>query len=179
MPCGPTSDGLSLATPSCAGGRAFQPLATKQIAHPGPPWLGWWFLAAAQRARRSTQARHGLGGGFLRRRSGHGGLPLSGPSGALAGTPVPRMGLSAARSDAAHLLDGLVEQKRDVCHGFSLGTTSDPVVGRTKQGESAGSANIKGMKRRWSPVYGARGAFVLGLQALVIFRDAWLPLRPG
>jgi hypothetical protein len=48
------------------------------------------------------------------------------------------------------LLDGLVEQERDVGHMVSLGTTSDPVVGRYKQGESAESANINGMKRRWS-----------------------------
>jgi hypothetical protein len=44
------------------------------------------------------------------------------------------MGLSAAGADAAHLLDGLVEQKRDMGHVVSLGTTSDPVVGRYKQG---------------------------------------------
>src|ERR1039457_6585206 len=93
------------------------------------------------------RANHVLGVGHLWRAQ-MGQSCLAPKCGAVAGLPVARMGPAAAGSDAAHLLDGLVEQKRDMGHVVSLGTTSDPVVGGDKQGESAGSAKIKGMKRR-------------------------------
>src|ERR1700693_2753447 len=77
-------------------------------------------LGTAQPRKLRIQERHGLGGSLRRRCRRPRSIPRSGQCDALAGTPVPRMGLSAARSDAAHLLDGLVEQKRDVSHGVSL-----------------------------------------------------------
>ena len=92
-----------------------------------------------------------MDGSLLRWRIGCGGLPQSGHGGALAGTPVARTGPTAAGSDAAHLLDALVEQIRDVGHGAFLG--APPVIpwwGATRQGKNAGSAKINGIKRRWS-----------------------------
>ena len=89
--------------------------------------------------------------GLLRRGIGCGDLPRSGHGGDLAGPPVARMGPTAAGSDAAHLLDALIEQKWDMGHGAFLG--APPVIpwwGAPRQGKNAGSAKINGIKRRWS-----------------------------
>jgi hypothetical protein len=91
--------------------------------HPAPK------SARASTPRPSTQG-WGKVRGLLRRCGRQRSIPRSGQCGALAGTPVPCMGLSAAGSDAAHLFDGLVEQKRDVGHGVSLAPPVIPCLGR-------------------------------------------------
>src|SRR5580704_19021024 len=54
---GETSDGRTLAMWFSAGGRDSRRLATRQIAHPGPPWLGWWSPAVAYRVWWSPAVR--------------------------------------------------------------------------------------------------------------------------
>ena len=112
-----------------------------------PPRNG--LARTAQPGKLRIQGRDRFGGGFQGRNGMLDGLQRSVPLGAQ-GSAVAPVGSSAARSNAAQILGGLVKQDMGVVgHGVSRHTIHH-FTRANYQVQSAGWAQIPPMKRRWS-----------------------------